>query len=113
MNRDEKKQLRSHIGDYLDVSGTRMTDDEASFLGDFIDNYEDDYKGKSETHTHTFRDWCSDGRYTREETTTHTFTDTPGIHEDYSYKDDDGQSGSSSNDITDARGILNWFRDHS
>ena len=43
---------------------------------------------------------------------THTFTDDIGIREDYQYRDDDGQTGASSREIRDARGILNWFRDH-
>ncbi|CAM5545528.1 putative protein OS=Streptomyces griseomycini OX=66895 GN=FHS37_001651 PE=4 SV=1 [Streptomyces griseomycini] len=53
----------------------------------------------------------SDGKYTRRETFTDTFTDDVGIRQDYGYQDDDGQSGTSTHVITDARGILNWFRD--
>ena len=42
-------------------------------------------------------------KYTRKEETTYTFSDDIGIHEEYSYHDDDGQSGCQSRDITDAR----------
>ncbi|MFE9442934.1 hypothetical protein ACFYO2_28975 [Streptomyces sp. NPDC006602] len=111
MDRHEKQRLRDYIGERLDVSGTRLTDDEATFLSDFLDAYDETYKGRTETRT-TSRDcWSSDGKYTRRETFTDTFTDDVGIRQDYEYQDDDGQSGSSTNVITDARGILNWFRD--
>jgi hypothetical protein len=29
MDRNEKKRIRDYIGEHLDVSGTRLTDDEA------------------------------------------------------------------------------------
>lgn len=112
MDRSEKKRLREHIGEHVDVSGARLSDDEAQFLGDFVDNYDDDYRGRSDTHTKSFTGWSSDGKYTRDETYTDTFTDEIGIRVDYSYQDDDGQKGASSTEIRDARGILNWFRDH-
>lgn len=110
MDRDEKRRLREHIGEHLDVSGARMKDDEAEFLGSFIDDY-DSYRGRSETRTSSFDGWSSDGKYTRTEEHTDTFTDEIGIRQDYSYRDDDGQSGSSSTEVRDARGILNWFKD--
>ncbi|MGI5162264.1 hypothetical protein [Microbispora sp. CA-102843] len=112
MDREEKKKIRDHIGEYLDVSGTRLTDDEAVFLRDFVDEYDEVHKGRSETRTRSRDGWSSDGKYTREETITDTFTDDVGIRTDYSYRDDDGQTGESSTEIKDARGILNWFKDH-
>lgn len=111
MDRNEKKRLRDRIGGHIDVSGARLTDDEAQFLGDFVDQYDVEYRGKSETRTKSFSGWSSDGKYTRDETYTDTFTDDVGIRADYSYQDDDGQAGESSAEIKDARGILNWFRD--
>jgi hypothetical protein len=110
MDRTEKKNLREHIGEHLDVSGARLSDNDAQFLGDFIDTYGDTYRGRTETRTRTTDGWSSDGKYTRKETITNTFTDDIGIRVDHSYRDDDGQTGSSSSTITDARGILNWFR---
>lgn len=112
MNPSEKKILRNFIGQHLDVSGTRLSDHEAGFLLDFIDDYEVKHKGRTETRSATQNGWSSDGKYTRWETTTYTFTDDIGIREDYQYRDDDGQSGKASSVIRDARGILNWFRQH-
>lgn len=111
MDRHEKKRLRDYIGEHLDVSSTRLTDDEATFLSDFLDEYDETYKGRTETRTTSRDGWSSDGKYTRRETFTYTFTDDVGIRQDYEYQDDDGESGASTYVITDARGILNWFRD--
>lgn len=112
MDRHEKKQLRDYIGEHLDVSGTRLTDHEARFLGNFLDQYDETYKGRTKTRSRRRPGWSSDGKYIRNETFTDTFTDGVGIRQDYKYQDDDGDSGESTNVITDARGILNWFRDH-
>ena len=109
MDRHEKKRLRDYIGEYLDVSSTRLTDDEATFLSDFLDEYDETYKGRMFTRTRSRPGWSSDGKYTRSETFTDTFTDDVGIRQDYEYQDDDGQNGRSTKVITDARGILNWF----
>ncbi len=111
MDRTEKKRLRERIGEHIDVSGARLTDDEAQFLGDFVDRYDDEYRGRSETRTKSFTGWSFDGKYTRDETYVDTFTDEVGIRANYAYQDDDGQAGESSTEIKDARGILNWFRD--
>ena len=111
VDRHEKKRLREHIGEHLDVSGARLSDDEAEELAYLIDNY-DEYRGQSQTRTRSHVDWSSDGKYTREETWTETFTDNVGIRTDYSYQDDDGQSDKASAEISDARGMLNLRRDH-
>lgn len=113
MDRQAKKRLREHIGEYLDVSGARLTDDEAIRLGKFIDEYDESYEGRTVTRTRSHDGWSSEGKYTRRETFTDTFTDDVGLRQTYEYQDDDGQSGTSSNEIRDARGILNWLRDHS
>ncbi|MFI9117465.1 hypothetical protein [Streptomyces venezuelae] len=109
MDRHEKKRLRDYIGTYLDVSSARLTDDQATFLSDFLDEYNETYRGRTFTRTRSRTGWSSDGKYTRSETLTDTFTDDVGIRQDYEFQDDDGQNGSSTNVITDARGILNWF----
>jgi hypothetical protein len=113
VDRSEKKRLRDHVGEHLDVSGARLTDDEAAFLSDFVDEYDEKYRGRTDSRTTSYDGWSSDGKYTRTETFTDTFTDDVGIRRHHEYRDDDGQSGTSSNEITDARGILNWFRDRS
>ncbi len=111
MDRNEKKRTRDYIGQHLDVSGSRLTDHEAGILKDFIDNYDETYRGKSETRRSSHSSWSSDGKFIRTEEFTDTFTDDIGIRQDYSYHDDDGQSGKSHTEIRDARGVLNWFRD--
>lgn len=114
MDRHEKKRLRDHIGEHLDVSGARLTDDEAVELGEFVDTYNETSKGRDAgTRTTRHDGWSSDGKYTRKETFTDTFMDVVGIRQDYEYQDDDGQSGSSTTEVRDARGILNWRKNHS
>jgi len=113
MDRNEKKNLRKHIGEHLDVSGARLTDDEATVLGEFIDEYDEKHRDRIVTRKHSHDGWSSDGKYTRTTTSTDTFTNDIGIRQDSSYVDDDGQTDSSSRTIKDARGILDWFRDHS
>lgn len=112
MDRNEKKRLRERIGEHLDVTGARLTDDEATLLGDFVDEYDEKHRGRTETRNASHTGWSSDGQYTRRETFTDTFTDDIGIRQDYEYEDDDGQRGASSSAITDARGILNWFKNN-
>jgi hypothetical protein len=111
MDRQEKMRLREHIGKHVDVSGTRLTDDEAQRLAKFIDDY-DSHRGQSRTRTWSSDGWSSDGKYTRQHRQTDTFTEEVGIRQDYSYQDDDGQTDSSFTEITDARGILNRLKDH-
>ncbi|MFD3543149.1 hypothetical protein ACFWUQ_27140 [Streptomyces sp. NPDC058662] len=113
MDRHEKKRLRDYIGEHLNISGTRLTDDEAMFLGNFLDEYDKTYRGRVvRPHPRTRDGWGSDGKYTMRETFTYTFTDDVGIREDYEYQDDDGLRRTSTKVIKDARGILNWFREH-
>ena len=81
-------------------------------MRDFIDEYDEKYKGQSKVRKTSHDGWSSDGKYTRWEEFTDTFTDDIGIRQDYKYHDDDGQRRESSNEIKDARGILNWFKDH-
>lgn len=112
MDRKEKKRLRHHIGEQLDVTSARLTDDEAAFLGDFVDDYNAKYRGQTDTRSRSYTSWSSDGKYTRKETYTDSFTDDVGIRQKYEYHDDNGQCGPSTTEVKDARGILNWFRDH-
>ncbi|MFJ3280285.1 hypothetical protein [Streptomyces halstedii] len=51
MDRHEKKRLRDYIGEYLDVSSTRLTDEEATFLSDFLDVYDETLQG-AHVHPH-------------------------------------------------------------
>lgn len=110
MDRNEKKRLRAEIAQQLNLSGTRLTDDEATTLKGFIDDYDKAYKGRSETRRSSHTGWSSDGKYTRDEEFTDTFTEDIGIRRDYRYQDDDGQSGESSQVVKDGRGILKFLR---
>lgn len=112
MNRNEKKEKKDFISKHLDTSNTRLKDEEVDFLCNFIDEYDDKYKGQTRTKKSSYKDWSSDGKYTRWEENTYTFSDDIGIHEEYNYHDDDGQSGEYSSYIKDARGVLNWFKKH-
>ena len=102
MDRNEKKKLREKISEFLDLEHTRLSDDDASLLSDFVDNY-DDYRGSSHTRTSSYDGFSSDGKFTRKETTTETFLDSPGVRVDYSFTDDDGMTGESSHEIRDGR----------
>jgi len=110
MDRNQKKLLRERIGVHLDVSGTRLSDDEALELSEFIENYDSSYKGKSVTFRNRTTGFSSDGKYVRNEVSTYTFTDEMRIRKEYSYEDDDGQSDGTTTYIRDARGVLNWLR---
>lgn len=107
MNRNDKKSKRNYISTYIDTSKSRLKDDEVDTLCDFIDEYEEKYRGKSQVYKSSYDGWNSEGKYTREEEITYTFNDDISIHEEYSYHDDDGQFGHQSRDIKDVRGILN------
>lgn len=110
MDKSEKKRLREKIGERLDVSHTRMSDDDAVLLDSFLDSYESDYRGESRTKASSGIGFDSDDRYRYKESTTYTFTDEPGVRVDYSYEDDDGDSRSSSQTLTDARSVLDVLK---
>lgn len=111
MDKIEKKQLRDKISEYLDVSGTRLTDYEALRLGEFIDGY-GKYRGRVSTRSSSRTAWSSDGKYIRHETFTDTFIDDVGIEKYYAYQDDDGDHREETTVVKDARGILNWLNEH-
>lgn len=110
MDRSEKKRLRERIGEQLDVSHARLSDDDAVLLDGFLDSYATSYRGRSKTKTASGVSFSSDGRYRYKESTTYTFTDKPGVQVDYSYHDDDGDSENSSRTVTDARGVLDILK---
>ena len=75
MNRNDKKAKRDYISTHIDTSKARLKDDEVDFLCEFIDEYDEKYKGQSRTHRSSYDGWSSDGKYTRKEETTYTFSD--------------------------------------
>jgi hypothetical protein len=108
VDRDEKARMRNYIGEHLDLAGTRLSDFQAQRLVDFIDNY-DQYRGRSFERNSTHRGFSSEGRYVRSDTVLDTFTDAVGIHRDTYHRYDDGQEDHFPEDITTARGILDWL----
>ncbi|WP_315561084.1 hypothetical protein [Actinomyces gerencseriae] len=112
MDRGKKKCLRDKIAEHIDISVTKLSDDEARRLSDFVDDY-DSYSGTSKTRERKWKSFSSDGYYWRTETTTDTFMEEEvGIRRETHIRDDDGTELTDIEDIKDGRGILNWLRDH-
>ncbi|KAF2412533.1 hypothetical protein B1729_14570 [Microbacterium sp. B35-04] len=111
MDRGDKARTRDYIGQYLDVSGSRLSDYQAQRLVDFIENY-DKYRGQSFTKKRSTPGWGSDGRYERTEIIIDTFTDAVGIQRETLHRYDDGQEDRYAENITTARGILDWLDAH-
>ena len=65
MDRGRKKRLRDKISQSIDITSTRLSDDEALELSDFVDDY-DSYAGTSKTRERSWKDWSSDGYYRQE-----------------------------------------------
>ncbi|MCR5836952.1 MAG: hypothetical protein K6G88_10645 [Lachnospiraceae bacterium] len=106
MNKKEKKKV---ISERIDLANGRFKDSEVDLLYDMVTNT-DDYNGKSKTIKNSFTSFCSDGKYTRnEETNYNIFADSESvkIREEYSYNDDDGQTGSFEKEHTTGRDIVN------
>jgi hypothetical protein len=112
MDRTEKQKIREYIAQYLDVAKTRLSDDDAILLRDFLDNYAEKYRGRSFTGRRSHDGWSSDGKFTRASEWVQTFTDEVGLRVVFSYRDDDGQSGSSTTVIKDARAMVNWLKEN-
>ena len=105
MNRKEKRQI---IGESIDLGNGRFKEHELDTLLDIATNF-GSYSGQRNTERKSFTDWCSDGKYSRTTETTYSFDrDDSGIFisEDYSYKDNDGDSGSGRIEHRTARDIL-------
>lgn len=112
MDRSEKKRLRKKIAEHIDISATRLSDNEAQQLSDFVDDY-DSYSGTSDTRERTWKGFSSEGTYWRTETTTDTFLEEGvGIHRKTHVHDDDDTEWTDTEDIRDGRGILNWLHDN-
>lgn len=112
MDRREKQIIRDYIGQHLDVRKTRLSDDEALFLRDLIDEWAEKYRGRKISGRRSHDGWSSDGKFTRVVEWVLTFTDDVGIRIDSSSSDDGVHQGSSSSVIKDAREILNWLREN-
>ena len=91
MDLKQKQEMRQVIGSAIDLSGSRLKDDEAILLYDIVTNPAK-YNGLTRTVQYAHPDWSSDGRYTR------YYTDTYTLHSDgtkallvknVKYRDDD------------------------
>lgn len=105
----KSKEKRQIIGEHIDLGGGRFKEDELDVLLDIVTNFRK-YKGRSNTRTESYTDWCSEGKYSRTTRTTFSFDrDDKGIFisEEYSYQDDDGDSGNGRYEYRKAREILN------
>jgi hypothetical protein len=112
MDRKAKIEKKTVIGKSIDLGNGRYKDNEIDQLYDFTTNKEV-HNGRSKTVKNEFTSFSSDGKYSRKEQTTYTMkNDDKGfrIEENYSYKDDDGQSGNYDSEHINARDILNIFK---
>ena len=111
MDRNEKKRRREFIGEHLDVSGTRLNDDETRMLCDYIENFADDYSGQSETRRTTTKGFDRGDTYRRTVECTTTFKGDMSIREVCQVSYDDGQIDDPTMVIIkDARGIVNRLK---
>ncbi len=109
MDKEEKKEKKKIISEFINLSSGRFKDYEIDTLLDLVENRHK-YNGRSKTYSDKFTDWCSDGKYTRWEDTTYTFNADDNricIEVVYEYHDDDGQTGGTQTSFGTARAILN------
>ncbi len=108
MNKKEKNEKKSFIGQAIDLANGRYKDSEIDTLYDLVMN-RDSYDGTSKTHKSHYTSFSSDGKFRRDEEDTYTLrSDDTGVRVEhhYNYHDDDGQSGSSDNTFNTGREIL-------
>ncbi|MCA9922861.1 MAG: hypothetical protein KC421_10835 [Anaerolineales bacterium] len=108
----QKDRPKRFIGG-IDATGSRLKKNEKQFLEEFSTQY-DRFSGLNQTLESKHDSWCSDGKYTRFTKTKHSFGDDKmSITVDESYKDDDGQTGSSSLPVElKARNVINYVREN-
>ena len=108
MDKKEKKSKKGVISAFIDLGSGRYKDEEVETLFDLVNNRKK-YDGTSRTYTGSHTGWSSDGKYTRDSETTYIFRGKEhgvSVEENYSYHDDDGQSGSYNRVYSTAREVL-------
>lgn len=108
MDKKEKTEKRNVIAKALDLSNTRLKDDEVEKLFDFVSNPEK-YNGKSKTHRTWREDWDHDGKYERTITDEYTLvnnSEAVGVQLHSETSDDGALTYSGDSFINTARGIL-------
>ena len=112
MDNNEKKRKKDLISKKINLSNGRFKDNEIDFLYDMVSNPKK--YNVSRTIKNTFSDFSSDGKYTRNEETVYSIKtggDKIVARKDYSYQDDDGQSGVDPTQIYDtARKIIDFYK---
>lgn len=101
------KEDRKYIGRYIDIEGTRLSDD-IELLIDFIDNinsYNDIVKESRETGI------SSEGKFTRIIRDEYIINGNYTITYINSYRDDDGQTGEYTEELTSAREIVDVLKE--
>ncbi len=105
----DRKEKRSLIGQFMDITNNRFNESELDTLVDIVTKRKE-YNGNTNTVHNSFTDKSSEGKYTRNEQTKYTFfgdDDNVRIDVDYEYHDDDGDRDKSHYSYTTGRDILN------
>lgn len=108
----QKERPKRFIGG-IDATGSRLKENEKQFLEEFSTQY-DRFSRLNQTVKYEGKSWDSDGWYRYTTKTKHSFGDDKmSITVDESYKDDDGQSRSSSLPVElKARNVINYVREN-
>ena len=112
MDPNQKKQHREFIARYLDVSGTRFSDDDVLVLCEYIENFDVRYRGRSETRRTTSKGFDRSDTYRMTDEVTTFFEDDMTIRVVTNRSFDDGDSRQYVEELRDARSILNWLKRH-
>ena len=101
------REERDYLSQYIDIAGSHLNDSDVEWLMRFINSV-----GNRYTEEGNFDSWGSDGKYTRNWVKEYIIESDYSLTSNYSYKDDDGTSGSYSENITNARDIINIIREN-
>lgn len=110
MDKSEKKYLREEISQHFDLSGVRLSDDDALLLQSFICNFASKFKNLVVHSLKSYDGWSSDGKFTRTEEKTAQFDDDMSLRRTERYWDDDGQHGEYTDVTQNARTIVNFLK---
>jgi len=105
------KNLPARFIGGIDVTGSKLKENEKQFLREFSEQ-SNRFIGKEQTKSTSHTGWCSDGKYTRQTETKYIFGEDMSIAIKTSYRDDDGQSGSSCSTLTNGRDIINFVKEN-
>ena len=101
------KEEREYLSQYVDIASCHLNDSDVDLLMRFIDSV-----GNRYIEEDSFDSWSSDGKYTRNSVTEYIIESDYSLTRNSSYQDDDGASGNYSENITNARDIINIIREY-